>query len=134
MVFIVAVFFYKVRILSLKEVTLVLRDPDINRMIGSELELSLDEKANILDVIKRVDEIILAKGEFPVKGCKSLLHLTFHPLEKRFYKHVALTAYSQSERFLDVRANPDLTLPDGVVVVLALTVCAGEWEEVVDAE
>jgi len=120
--------------LFMKKVTLILRDPDINKMLGDTFELLLDEKADILDVIRQVDEIILSKGEFPVKGCKSLLHLTFHPSEKRFYRHVALTAYSQSERFLDVRGNPALVLPDGTVVVLALTICSSPWEEIVNPE
>jgi len=118
----------------MKKVTLILRDPDINKMLGDRFELLLDEKANVLDVIKRMDEIILGEGEFPVKGCKSLLHLTFHPVEKRFYRHVALTAYSQTERFLDVRGNPSLTLPDGAVVILALTICSSPWEEIVNPE
>jgi len=118
----------------MKKVTLILRDPDINKMLGDRFELLLDEEANVIDLINQVDQMILSRGEFPVKGCKSLLHLTFHPIEKRFYKHVALTAYSQSERFLDVRGNPALTLPDGAVVVLALTICSGPWEEIVNPE
>jgi len=121
-------------LLSMKKVTLILRDPDINRMLGDRFELLLDDEANVVDVIRRMDEIILGKGEFPVKGFKSLLHLTFHPVEKRFYTHVALTAYSHSERFLDVRGNPALTLPDGTVVVLALTICSSPWEEIVNPE
>jgi len=118
----------------MKKVTLILRDPDINKMLGDRFELLLDEKASVIDVIRRMDEIILGKGEFPVKGCRSLLHLTFHPVEKRFYRHVALTAYSPSERFLDVRENPALTLPEGTVVVLALTICSSPWEEIVNPE
>lgn len=113
---------------------MILRDPDINKMLGDRFELLLDEKASVIDLIRQIDEIILSKGEFPVKGCKSLLHLTFHPIEKRFYRHVALTAYSQSERFLDVRGNPDVTLPDGTVVILALTICSSPWEEIKNPE
>jgi len=44
-----------------------------------------------------------------------------------------LTAYSQTERFLDVKADVDSPLPDGAVVILALTICGGEWERIVDA-
>jgi len=118
----------------MKRVRLILREPDINKAVGNELELLLDEQANVIDVIKKVDEIVSSRGRFPVEGCRSLLHLTFHPLEQRFYKHVALTAYSKSERFLDVRRNPHLTLPDGAVIVLALTLCQSEWEEIVSHE
>jgi len=118
----------------MKRVRLILREPDINKAVGSELELLLGEQANVIDVIKKVDEIVSSRGRFPVEGYRSLLHLTFHPLEQRFYKHVALTAYSKSERFLDVRRNPYIILPDGTVIVLALTLCQSEWEEVVSHE
>jgi len=117
-----------------KRVRLILRDPDLNKILGNKLELSVDPSANVVDVIRKVDEIILEKGRFPIAGCKSLLHLTYHPLEKRFYRHVALTAYSPSERFLNVRGNPELVLPDETVVVLALTICSGEWEPIVNLE
>lgn len=118
----------------MKRVRLILRDPDLNKMVGNELNLSLEDPANIVDVIRKVDEIVLEKGRFPIVGCESLLHLTYHPFEKRFYRHVALTAYSKSERFLNVRGDPELVLPNETVVVLALTICSGEWEPIVNPE
>jgi hypothetical protein len=113
-----------------KRVRLILRDPDLNKILGNELDLSVDSSATVVDVIRKVDEIILGKGRFPIAGCKSLLHLTYHPFEKRFYRHVALTAFSRTERFLNVRGNPELVLPDETTVVLALTICSGEWEPI----
>jgi len=118
----------------MKRVTFIIRDPDVNRVLGNEVVLLMDEEANIIDVIRRVDELIAKKCDvFPVRGCRSLLHLVFHPVERRFYSHAALTAYSQTERFIDVRRDLDSALPDGAVVVLALTICGGEWEQIVDA-
>ncbi len=118
----------------MKRVKLILRDPDLNKMVGNELRLAMNHSANIVDVIRKVDEIILEKGKFPIEGCESLLHLTFHPFEKRFYNHVALTAHSKMERFLNVRNNPELVLPDETTVVLALTICSGEWEPIISFE
>lgn len=118
----------------MKRVRLILRDPDLNKIVGNQLELSMEHSTSIVDVIKKVDEIISKKGSFPIAGCKSLLHLTYHPFEKRFYRHVALTAYSKTERFLNVRNNPELVLPDETTVVLALTICSGEWEPIVNLE
>ncbi len=118
----------------MKKVTFIIRDPDINKIMGNKVALLMDEEANIIDVIRKVDELIAQKTSvFPVKGCRSLLHLTFHPVEHRFYAHAALTAYSQTERFLDVKTDLDSPLPDGAVVILALTICGGEWEQIVDA-
>lgn len=119
----------------MKKISFVVRDPDINKVLGNEVELLLNDGADIIDVIKKVDEFIMQKiSSFPVKGCRSLLQLTFHPTEHRFYSHAALTAYSQTERFLDVKANVDSPLPDGAVVILALTICGGEWEQIVGME
>jgi hypothetical protein len=119
---------------TVKEVRLILRDPDLNKIVGNELDLSLERLANVVDVIRKVDEIILERGRFPIAGYKSLLHLTYHPFEKRFYSHVALTAYSKSERFLNIRSNPELVLPDETTIILALTICSGEWEPIVNLE
>ena len=118
----------------MKRTKLIIRDPDINKILGNELELWLDEKANIIDVLKKVDAMILERGEFPVKGCKSLLHMTFHPIEHRFYRHVGLSAHSNTESFLDVRGNPSLKLPDNTVIVLTLTLCQGDWEQIINPE
>jgi hypothetical protein len=115
-----------------KRVRFILRDPDLNKIVGNELDLSMEGSATVVDVIRKVDRIILEKGKFPITGCKSLLHLTYHPFEKRFYRHVALTAYSKAERFLNVRGNPELVLPDETTIVLALTICSGEWEPIVN--
>jgi len=119
----------------MKRVVFVIRDPDINKVIGDQVELEMPEKASVVDVIKKVDELISCRTEsFPVKGCRSLLHLTYHPTEHRFYRHAALTAYSPSERFIDLKTDLSASLPEGAVVVLALTICSGEWEQIVESE
>lgn len=117
----------------MKRATFVIREPDINKVLGNKLDLLLDEKANIIDAIRKIDELILQKTDcFPVKGCKSLLQLTFHPTERRFYTHAAITAYTETNGFLNVKADTDSPLPDRILVVLALTICSGEWEQIVD--
>ena len=119
----------------MKKVVFVIRDPDINKVIGDQVELETDERASVLDVIKRVDELISAKTCcFPVKGCRSLLHLTYHPIERRFYNHAALTAYSPTERYIDLKTDVHSPLPKDAVVVLALTICSGEWEQILNSE
>jgi len=119
----------------MKKVVFVIRDPDINKVLGDQVELEMDQKASVIDVIKKVDELISARtSSFPVKGCRSLLQLTYHPRERRFYRHAALTAYSPAERFIDLKADVNAPLPDGAVVVLVLTICSGEWEQIVDSE
>ncbi|KPV62961.1 MAG: hypothetical protein AOA65_1545 [Candidatus Bathyarchaeota archaeon BA1] len=37
----------------MKRVKLILRDPDINKMVGHDLEFLIGDQATIIDVIKR---------------------------------------------------------------------------------
>ena len=38
---------------TVKRVRLILRDPDLNKMLGNELDLSLEDLANNVDVIRK---------------------------------------------------------------------------------
>ncbi len=119
----------------MKGIKLFIHEPSINKVIGRELNLLLDEKANLIDVISEVDKMIEEKGSFPVPGYQSLLHMTYNPFENRFYRQVAITAYKQSEQPLKVRDDPKKELPGGTTVTLIPAGgCISEWEEAIDYE
>ncbi len=117
-----------------KKITLVIRQPEINRIFPKGLELLLEDTACVLDVIKAVDEQMKRRCEkFPVKGFKSLLHMTYHPKEERFYKQVALQAWTKSQSFVNVRENPKMRLPKDVTLVfIPEGGCVTGWEEIMD--
>jgi len=117
----------------MKRVRLVLHEPLINRVIGSELNLLLDDKANLLDAISEVDKMINNKGGFPISDYRSLLHMVYNPVENRFYKQVAVTAHEESGQMLNVRDNPKKELPQGTTIILIPTGgCISEWEEAIN--
>ena len=119
----------------MKRIKLFIHGPSINKVIGRELNLLLDEKANLIDVISEVDKTIEEKGSFPVPSYQSLLHMTYNPFENRFYKQVAITAYKQSGQPLKVRDDPKKELPEGTTVTLIPAGgCISEWEEAIDYE
>jgi len=61
------------------------------------------------------------------------MKLIYNPLENRFYKQVAVTAYKQSGQTLNVRYDPKKEIPEGMTVTLIPAGgCISEWEEVVD--
>jgi hypothetical protein len=95
------------------------------------MELQLEDKASVVDIIKAADQAIKQKcNEFPVKGFKSLLHMVYHPYEDRFYSQVAIQAYTKSNLFLNVRENPRTSVPDETTIVLVPQGgCATDWEE-----
>jgi hypothetical protein len=62
------------------------------------------------------------------------LHLMWNPIEKRFYRQIALSAYTKDNKFFEVRKNPQLVLPDGLTIFLGLGLCKSEYEEIVDFE
>lgn len=112
---------------------LVIHEPLINKVIGSELNLSLNDKANLVDAIDEVDKMINSKGKFPVPNYQSFLHMIYNPIENRFYKQVAVTAYKGSGQMLNVRDDPKKELPTGVTVILIPAGgCISEWEEAID--
>jgi len=119
----------------MKRIKLVIHEPLINKIIGSELNLLLDDKANLIDAINEVDKMIDSKGKFPVPNHQSLLHMIYNPIENRFYRQVAVTAYKESRQMLNVRDNPKKELPRGVTVILIPAGgCVSEWEEAIDYE
>ncbi len=112
-------------------VRLHIQQPQINQFLKDALDLTLSEGSTVVDMIKVADEFILKEaGGFPVKGFRSLLHMIYHPCEERFYKQVAIQAFTRPGTLLDVRGNPKMPLPDGVTVIIVPEGgCMAEWEE-----
>jgi len=90
----------------MKRIKLFIHEPTVNKIIGREMNLLLDERADLIGAIGEVDKMIKSKGSFPVPDYQSLLHMVYNPVENRFYKQVAITAYKQSGQTLNVRDNP----------------------------
>lgn len=90
----------------MKRIKLVISQPLINRVVGSELNLLLNDKASLVNAINEVDKMINSQGKFPMPNYQSLLHMIYNPIENRFYKQVAATAYKESGQMLNVRDDP----------------------------
>jgi len=117
----------------MKRIKIIIHEPLINKLIGSELNLHLNDKANVIDAISEVDMMICSKGRFPVPNYQSLLHMIYNPVQNRFYKQAAITAYEESGQLLDVRDDPKKKLPDDItVIVIPAGGCISEWEEAID--
>lgn len=119
----------------MKLVKLKVLDSSLREIIGGDFSICLPDDANILDLITKIDDT--RKGEFFMKNYPeyhSLLHMMWNPIDKRFYRQIALSAYTSDNKFLEVRKNPKLVLPDGLTVFLGLGLCKSESEEIVDFE
>ncbi|MGD8506303.1 MAG: hypothetical protein PVF15_06520 [Candidatus Bathyarchaeota archaeon] len=119
----------------MKLVKLKILDSFLKETIGGEFVLYLYDEANILHLINKVD--ICRKGKFFIKNYpeyRSLLHMTWNPIQKRFYKTIAISAYTKNNEFFEARENPKLILPDGLTIFLGLGLCKSEGEEIVDFE
>jgi len=114
----------------MKKVKLVIHEPLVNRIVGNELNLLLHEKANLIDAINWIDELISKRGGFPIPDYRSLLHMVYNPIENKFYKQVAVTAHDDQGQMLNVRDDPKKELPEGATVILIPTGgCISEWEQ-----
>jgi hypothetical protein len=115
----------------MKRVTIIVRQPEISRIFPQGLKLNLDDYATVLDSLRAADEQIKkACRTFPVKGFESLLQLVYHPHEDRFYRQVAIQAYTKSKGFLSIRENLRMLLPDQTTIILVPDDgCQTDWEE-----
>ena len=119
----------------MKRIKLFIHESSINKVIGRELNLLLNDKSSLVDAISEVDKTINSKGGFPVLSYRSLLHMIYNPVENRFYKQVAITVYNQSGQILDAREDPKQELPEGTTVTLIPAGgCITEWEEAINYE
>jgi len=117
----------------MKRIRVVIREPSINKVIGNELNLLLNDEANLIDVIKGVDKAISSRGKFSLPDYQSLLHMLYNPVENRFYKQVAVTAYKESGWLPNVRDFPKKELPGGInIILIPAGGCISEWEEAMD--
>jgi len=119
----------------MKHVKLKILDSSLKEVLEGEFTVRLQEGANILDLIKEIDDS--RKGRFFIKNYpeyQSLLHMMWNPIENRFYKQIAISAYTKNQKFFEVRKDPWLVLPDGLTVFLGLGLCKSESEEIVDFE
>lgn len=116
----------------MKQVKLIVHEPTLNKVIGAEFILQLDDKANLVDAINAVDRLVGEKDRFPLPEYRSLLHMIYNPVENRFYKQVAVAAYNEGRYMIDLRIDPKRVLPKGAVVILIPAGgCISEWEEAI---
>ena len=115
----------------MKNITLIVRQTELNKVFPEGFQLSLKDEASVIDAIMAADEQITAKcGSFPVKKRRSLLQMVYHPHEDRFYKQVAIQAYTPSNPFLNVRENLKTPLPnEATVILIPEGGCTTDWEE-----
>ena len=119
----------------MKRVRLIVHEPSVNKVVGSELHLQLNDEGNLIDAINSVDDLMNRRGGFPLSEYRSLLHMVYNPVENRFYKQVAVAAYGEGENMINLRVDLRKKLPADVTVVLIPSGgCISEWEETIDFE
>jgi len=119
----------------MKRILLYIQQSSINKMHGSEFELSLPEGASIIDAINEVDRMLASKGKFPSDDYYSLLHWVYTPIEERFYKQASVIAYTGPGKFLNIRDDPKKELPEGLIVhINPEGPCITEGEDIIDYE
>jgi len=117
--------------LTMKRITLTVRQADANKFFPDGLQFGLEDNASALDAVKAFDEKLRKRcGQFPVKGFESLLQMVYHPHEDRFYKQVAIQAFTASGQFLNIRENARTSLPnDTTIILVPQGGCTTDYEE-----
>jgi len=122
--------------IGMKKVRIEIKESSLNKKLGNVFTLALYDGANILYAIDKIDWLIMRRlGRFPIDGFKSLLHMLYDPVRRRFYEQVIMHASSPKSVFLPIRNQPQLELGDGTFVRLILmAVCADAPEPVLKYE
>jgi hypothetical protein len=116
----------------MKKIYLELQDHRINKIIGKNFEFLINEDGNLIDVIKKLDDLICAKGGFPYKEYRSIVHMVYNPIENKLYTQVAINAYSGNGMFIHIRENPKVPLPDKTkIILIPAGGCMSSWEKVI---
>lgn len=119
----------------MKTLRMFVVEPSVNKVIGRELSISLNDDARIIDAICEMDRIISSRGSFAIPHYQSLLHMVYNPVENRFYKQVAITAFDETGQTINIREDPKRPLPNGLTVTLIPAGgCISEWEEAIGYE
>ena len=120
----------------MKKIGMEIKETSLNKKLGSNFTLFLYDGANILYAIDKIDWLIMRKlGKFPIEGFKSLLHMLYDPIRKRFYEQVIMHASSPKSAFLPIRSQPQLALEEDTFVrLILLAVCADAPEPVLKYE
>jgi hypothetical protein len=120
----------------MKRVKLTIYQDEINKLVGKEFEIVLNDGATVVDAIIEVDKRISTKGIFPVKEYHSILHMVYNPVENRIYDHIIMAAFSESQPFINVKREPGLKLSEGTKVKILLKDTCGDIikEKVIDYE
>jgi len=117
----------------MKKVRLLIKEKDINRKVRNEFLLFLYDNATILYAIDKIDWVIRRKvDKFPVKEFESLLHMTYNPKERRFYEQVIMHASTPTSKFVNIRQNVGMKLPDEVNILMILYPMCGHPEVVLN--
>jgi|YelNatPaOPRAMG01_1025707.scaffolds.fasta_scaffold140299_2 hypothetical protein len=94
-----------------------------------ESELELDDDANFVDVLMKVDEEVSGKAY-------DLTHRVWDPVKNRIYNQVALFAYvvePNNNLSPKIRSDPKSALPNGAVVTLQPSgPCITDWDDPID--
>lgn len=117
----------------MKSINLVVRKSEISKLFPNGFQLLMEDDVSIIDVIKSADREIRRKiDRFPISNFTSLLQMVYHQKEDRFYRQVAIQAYTKTSQFLNIRENPRTALPNGTTIILIPEGgCSTDWEEIV---
>ena len=91
-------------ILEALRISAIVRQAQKKGILPNGFHLLLEDNYSVLDTIRVADEEIKNKVEkFPVEKCKSLFPMVYQSREDRFYKQVAVQAYTASNPFFNLR-------------------------------
>lgn len=99
----------------MKQITLSILHPDIFRVTTDAITVTVDDNADVVQVIAAADKIFLklSKGLFPVENLTNFLQFVWDVKAWNFFVDVGIEARDPNKEWIPLRDDPNLNLPSG---------------------
>ncbi|MHA1311081.1 MAG: hypothetical protein ACTSQO_09135 [Candidatus Helarchaeota archaeon] len=103
----------------MKTIQFLLINSEILKINKEPFTILIDDTGNIIHTIAKADlELFkMTNGQFPIKGIKSMLQVIYNPKTGEFYEDVGIDVRDNNKKYLNVRSDPLLILPDQTVAI-----------------
>ena len=107
--------------IKMKKITISILDPSIKRILGGNVEVTIDDDGDFLDAIAKLDEHYWKKPFRAKRGeieIVSILQFIWDARENKIFDDVGIESRDASNKWLPVKENPFMSLPNGTTLLV----------------
>ena len=105
----------------MKQVKVSILDPALRPFIPDETQVTVDDGADFIDVLARIDETYMKRPIKAKRGSviiRSILQLVWNARTNEIFEDIGIEARDGSQGWLPLRGNPLSNLPDTSTILI----------------